>query len=62
MPWQETSSMEQREQFVHDARLELYAMTELCARHGITTKTSYKWLARFAAHGASLADRSHASA
>jgi putative transposase len=53
--------MEQREQFVEDARLELYAMTELCARYGITTKTGYKWLARFAAEGrAGLADRSHA--
>jgi len=53
--------MEQREQFVHDARLDLYAMTELCARYGITTKTGYKWLARFAEQGrAGLADRSHA--
>jgi putative transposase len=53
--------MEQREQFVHDARLELYAMTELCARYGITTKTGYKWLARFEEQGrAGLADRSHA--
>lgn len=59
--WQETSLMEQREQLVHDARLALYAMTELCARYGITTKTGYKWLARFEEQGrAGLADRSHA--
>ena len=36
-------------------------MTELCARHAISRKTGYKWLARFDAGGrAALGDRSRA--
>jgi transposase InsO family protein len=60
MPWQEMSPMDQRLQFVTDHQRGLYAMTELCARHGVSRKTGYKWLARFAAEGArGLAERSH---
>src|SRR5260370_33075505 len=47
MPWLETSPVEQRERFIRDHRLDLYAMTELCARYGISRKTGYKWLSRF---------------
>ena len=47
MPWMETSPVEQRERFIRDHRLDLYAMAELCARYGISRKTGYKWLARF---------------
>ena len=47
MPWMETSPVEQREHFIRDHRLDLYAMAELCARYGISRKTGYKWLARF---------------
>jgi transposase len=43
--------MEQRERFIRDERLALYAMTELCERYGISRKTGYKWLARFDAGG-----------
>jgi transposase InsO family protein len=36
-------------------------MTELCARHQISRKTGYKWLARYATDGAhGLVERSHA--
>jgi transposase len=53
--------MEQRERFIRDERLALYAMTELCERYGISRKTGYKWLARFDAGGrAGLSDRSRA--
>ena len=44
MPWLETSSMEEREQFITDERRGLYTRTELCARYGISRKTGYKWL------------------
>jgi putative transposase len=47
MPWLETSPVDQREKFIRDQRLDLYAMSELCARYGISRKTAYKWLARF---------------
>jgi hypothetical protein len=33
MPWRETSSVEQREQFIADERRGLYTRTELCAPH-----------------------------
>ena len=36
-------------------------MRELCARYGVSRKTGYKWLGRYAAEGArGLAERSHA--
>jgi transposase-like protein len=61
MPWMETSPVEQRERFIGDHRLELYAMAELCARYGISRKTGYKWLARFDEGGRlGLRDRSRA--
>lgn len=61
MPWMETSPVEQRERFIRDHRLELYAMSELCARYGISRKTGYKWLARFEEGGRlSLRGRSRA--
>lgn len=51
MPWMETSPMEQRERFIHDHRVALYTMVELCTRYGISRKTGYKWLGRFAEAG-----------
>jgi hypothetical protein len=40
VPCQETSSMDQRMQFIADHQHGLYAMTELCGREGIRRKTS----------------------
>jgi putative transposase len=61
MPWLEISPMEQRERFLSDHRLGLYAMVELCARYGISRKTGYKWLTRFAEAGRQgLQERSRA--
>ena len=61
MPWLETAPMDERLQFLADHQRGLYAMTELCARYGVSRKTGYKWLARYAAEGpAGLRDRSHA--
>jgi putative transposase len=61
MPWMETSPVDQRERFIRDHRLDLYAMVELCARYGISRKTGYKWLARFDESGrGGLRDRSRA--
>ncbi len=39
--------MDQRIQFISDHRRGFYPVTELCARHGISRKTGYKWLDRF---------------
>jgi transposase InsO family protein len=53
--------MEQRERFIHDHRVALYTMVELCARYGISRKTGYKWLERFEEAGRQgLRERSRA--
>jgi putative transposase len=53
--------MEQRTRFVEDVRRGHLSVTQLCARYGISRKTGYKWLARYADGGRrGLGDRSRA--
>jgi len=53
--------MKERLHFVTDWDRRLYTVTELCARYGVSRKTGYKWLARYADVGvAGLAERSRA--
>ena len=60
MPWRVTSPMYQRQRFVLDAEHTPAAFADLCRRYGISRKTGYKWLDRYARFGPdSLADRSH---
>jgi transposase InsO family protein len=59
MPWRETSPMEERLRFVEECATEWFTMTELAAQYGISRKTGYKWLERYAADGVDgLRDRS----
>jgi transposase InsO family protein len=58
MPWREVSVMEQRREFVRLAVQEGVNRRELCRRFGISATVAYKWLDRFAAGDAELADRS----
>jgi len=59
VPWNETSPMHERMQFVADLELGVFSVSELCRRFGVSRKTGYKWLQRHRAGGASgLADRS----
>ena len=51
MPWSQTSPMDQRVQFVTDARRGYEEFTVLCVRYGISRKTGYKWLERYARDG-----------
>ena len=61
MPWRMRSVMEERYQFVKDSKRYLGHFTELCAQYGISTKTGYKWIARYEFGGiAGLQDRSRA--
>ncbi len=61
MPWTETVAIDSRTKFVGDHLRELWTMTELCERHGVSRKTGYKWLERYLADGpAGLAERSRA--
>jgi putative transposase len=60
MPWRVTSPRYQRQRFVLDAEHTPATFAELCRRDGISRKTGYKWLDRYARLGPdSLADRSH---
>lgn len=60
MPWRITSPMHERQRFVLDAEHTPASFAELCRRYGISRKTGYQWLERYARLGPeSLADRSH---
>jgi len=59
MPWQECSSVSEREEFVKLVNLESSNVSVLCRRFGISRKTGYKWLNRYeSTGGAALCDRS----
>lgn len=59
MPWQESTLMDQRRDFVALVHQEGANIRALCRRFGISAKTGYKLLHRYAAEGeAGLADRS----
>lgn len=61
MPWNETTKMRERVRFVGDFERELFSMSELCERYGISRVTGYKWLERFEEEGLDgLKDRSRA--
>lgn len=61
MPWLETCAMTERMDFLVAARAGTETMSELCRRFGISRRTGYKWVGRFAAEGAAgLTDRSRA--
>lgn len=47
MPWNETSPMNQRTQFIADYLGAYYSHSELCELYGISRKTGYKWIARY---------------
>ncbi len=46
MPWNQTSPMDQRTQFIADYLRGRLSMTELCDSYGVSRKTGYKWLDR----------------
>lgn len=55
----ETTRLTQRRAFVRACLTELWSMSELCERYGISRPTGYKWLARWRADGdRGLAERS----
>lgn len=58
MPWKEESFMSLRSDFVRLASLPDVNISQLALRFEISRKTAYKWLARFRADSANLADRS----
>ena len=60
MTWRTSGPMDERLQFVRDALRDRFAMSELCARYGVSRRIGYKRLARYDADGRrGLADRRH---
>jgi transposase InsO family protein len=58
MPWREVSVMDQRREFVRLAMQDGVNRAELCRRFGISRETGYKWIGRYLAGDAELADGS----
>jgi putative transposase len=52
MPWQQVSTVDQRLQFVADYQRQVFTMTELCARYGISRQAGYETIARYGRCGA----------
>ena len=44
MPWEQTSAMDQRVQFIADWLSGDYLKIELCAAYGISRPTADKWI------------------
>ena len=58
MPWRQVTVLEQRLEFCRLVEAGGVPTAELCRRFGVSRKTAYKWLSRFAAAGeAGLGDR-----
>ena len=51
MPWQNVTLMEEINRFVMLARSGRFTVTDLCEQFGISRKTGYKHLARYAEAG-----------
>jgi transposase InsO family protein len=51
MPWKEVKPMEQKVLFIADYLREVSSITALCATYGISRKTGYKWIQRYAQLG-----------
>jgi transposase-like protein len=52
MPWQESSTMSLRLEFVRLASQNEVSFAELCRRFGVSRQTGYTWLSRVEADGA----------
>ena len=52
MPWKETTQVQERIKFIEDWLADEYeSMAAVCAAHGVSRKTGYKWLERFKGGG-----------
>jgi len=51
VPWKAKTEMSLRREFVQQARQEGANISALCRHYGISRKTGYKWLGRYAAQG-----------
>src|SRR4051794_2838878 len=62
MPWRERSPVMERMVFVRDFETGLYTLSDLADQYGVSRKTAYKWLRRFAEEGETgLDERPHSA-
>ena len=62
MPWEQTSAMDQRVQFIADWLSEDYTKMDLCRAYGISRPTADKWIQRYQQGGVEqLEERSRAA-
>lgn len=47
MPWKETSTMDQRVEFMGDWLSGQFSVTDLCLIYGVSRPTAYKWIDRY---------------
>ena len=61
MPWKETTTMEQKIEFIYEWRTGKHTITELCKCFEISRPTAYKLISRFEEQGfEALRERSRA--
>ncbi len=59
MPWDQSTTMDQKRLFIADYLTRSFSIVELCARYGVSRPTGYKWIDRFLENGQSgLEERS----
>ena len=51
MPWKETTTMEQKVEFICEWRTQKHTITELCKAFNISRPTAYKLISRFEKDG-----------
>ncbi len=51
MPWDQTSTMDQKRLFIADYLARSFTIVELCERYGVSRPTGYKWIERFLDRG-----------
>jgi transposase-like protein len=51
MPWKETTTMEQKVEFICEWLSEKYTITELCQAFGISRPTAYRLIQGYENHG-----------
>lgn len=51
MPWDQTSTMDQKRLFIADYLTRSFTVVDLCGRYGISRPTAYKWIQRFLNQG-----------
>ena len=57
MPWKETTQVQERYRFIEEWLADEHdSIAALCAAHGVSRKTGYKWIARFKEGGAAALD------